>query len=259
MLATILLYSALAIFIYMVCFFTAATAIKDNSIVDIAWGLGFILVALVGLYLTEPITIRQWLMTALVAIWGLRLGIYIFIRHQGVGEDHRYAQWRREWKHPILRAFFQVFMLQGIIMWVIALPVMMVMAYAGDALAWYNYAGAAIWCVGFFFEAVGDQQKYNFKTAPGNKYKTRMTGLWRYTRHPNYFGETLMWWGIFMLSIGAGLWYVSIISPILLTFLLLKVSGVAMLERKYEGDKAYADYQKRTSAFIPKIPKNAKA
>lgn len=252
----VLLYPALALFAYMVLFFVVATVKTDNSIVDIAWGGGFILVAFVALLVGSHFTARQILLTTLVTIWGLRLSGYIFIRHGIVGEDERYKKWRLEWKHPVLRAFFQVFMLQGVILYIVALPILLSALQADDGLFWPNYIGIIFWVIGFYFEAVGDYQKFRFKTKPENKGRTIMSGLWRYTRHPNYFGEFMMWWGIFFISLGSGWWYVAIISPALLTFLLLKVSGVAMLEEKYEGDAEYAAYKKRTSAFFPLPPKN---
>lgn len=252
--SAILLYAALALLLYMILFFVIATAITDNSIVDIAWGGGFIVLSLVVLFTGGFFSGRQILLTALITIWGLRLSGYIFIRHGIVGEDHRYKKWRLEWKHPVLRAFFQVFMLQGVILYIVALPISLSGLQPGEPLFWPNYVGVAFWVIGFFFEAVGDYQKFRFKTKPENKGRTITTGLWRYTRHPNYFGEFMMWWGIFLISIGSGWWYVSIISPVILTYLLLKVSGVAMLEEKYEGDKEYQAYKERTSAFFPLPP-----
>lgn len=257
MIGNLLLFSALAILVYMVLMFVIATANTDNSIVDIGWGMGFVVVSGVCLYLTDTYSARQILMTVLVVVWALRLSGYIFIRHRGVGEDHRYKQWREEWKFPVLRAFFQVFMLQGFFMWVVALPVIMSHTAGGTELTWINYIGVAVWLVGFFFEAVGDYQKYQFKTTPGNKQKTIMSGLWKYTRHPNYFGEFAMWWGIWLVSVGSGLWYVSLISPVMLSFLLLRVSGVTMLEQKYKGNAAYDAYKERTNAFFPAPPKQA--
>lgn len=257
MIANILLFSALAIFLYMVLVFIIATAITDNSIVDIAWGGGFIVVALVSLYVGLFQTPRQLLMTALVAIWGLRLAIYIFIRHAKVGEDYRYKQWREEWRFPVLRAFFQVFMLQGLVMFVVAIPIMLTNASHGTPISWINYLGVIVWCVGLFFEAVGDYQKYVFKNNPANKGKHITTGLWKYTRHPNYFGDAMVWWGIFLVTVGSGYWYINIWSPAIMMFFLMKVSGVAMLERKYKGDDAYAAYKQRTNAFFPWFPKTA--
>jgi steroid 5-alpha reductase family enzyme len=252
----VMLYSAVAIFAYMVLVFVWATLIKDNSIVDIGWGMGFLVVTGTGLVLLPAITPFHAVLATIVAIWGLRLSGYIFGRHRNVGEDYRYAQWRKEWgKYVVPRAFFQIFMLQGVFMYIIALPLMMAMANPSAAINWVSYIGIALWLIGFLFEAVGDWQKSKFKADPANQGKIMQSGLWRYTRHPNYFGEALLWWGLFVFVIPAGYWYVSIISPIILTFLLTKVSGVAMLEKKYEGNKEFEDYARRTSAFIPWWPK----
>ena len=256
MTGSILLYSAIAVFLYMVTFFIVATIKKDNSIVDFAWGGGFIIVSLVALYVGNFHTPRQITLTLLTLVWGLRLGGYIFIRHSIVGEDHRYKKWREEWKYPVLRAFFQVFMLQGVVLYLVAFPLMFSNMQEGEDWGWINFFGVVCWVIGFYFEAVGDYQKFRFKTKPQNQGRTIMTGLWKYTRHPNYFGETMMWWGIFLVSIGSGWWYITIISPILLTFLLLKVSGVAMLEEKYKGDPVYDAYKKHTPAFFPWFPKD---
>ncbi|MDX2000951.1 MAG: DUF1295 domain-containing protein [Chitinophagales bacterium] len=254
----LLFLSGTTIFIYMVVWYLLGLIKKDNSIIDIAWGLGFIVVAYANIWFTGNTGTKQLFLLSLVTIWGLRLAFYLFIRNRGVGEDYRYAQWRRDWKYFNLRAFFQIFMLQGTIMWAVALPIMVCLASTASAMAWYHWLGLGIWLVGFYFEAVGDWQKYRFKTNPANKGKTIMTGLWAYTRHPNYFGESLMWWGVFLLSLGSSYWYISLISPVLLTFFLIKVSGVAMLEKKYRGDMEYADYQRRTNSFIPWWPKKPK-
>lgn len=252
----VLLYSAVAIYAYMCMVFVWATIIKDNSIVDIAWGLGFLVVAAVGVWLNPNPTLFHFVLLGMVGIWGLRLSGYIFNRHRNVGEDYRYAQWRKEWgKYVIPRAFVQIFMLQGAFMYVIALPIMMAMGNNEIGLSWISCIGIALWLVGFLFEAVGDWQKSKFKADPANDGKIMQSGLWRYTRHPNYFGEALLWWGIFVFVVPAAYWYVSIISPIILTFLLTKVSGVAMLEKKYKGNKAFEEYARKTSAFIPWFPK----
>lgn len=251
-----ILYSAIAIPVYMIVVFVWATAIKDNSIVDIAWGLGFVIVALVGLRLIGVAMPFHQVLVGMVLVWGVRLSAYIYSRHSNVGEDYRYAQWRKEWgKWVIPRAFLQVFMLQGVFMYIIALPVMIGMGAKYIELGWISYLGLGLWLVGFLFEVVGDWQKSKFKADPANKGKIMQSGLWRYTRHPNYFGEALLWWGIWLFVVPAGYWYISIISPIILTFLLTKVSGVAMLEQKYKGNKEFEEYAQRTSAFIPWWPK----
>lgn len=247
--------SALYIFIFMNFMYLLALRLKDNSIVDIGWGIGFIIVALATLFDKGTFYPRQLLITALTIAWGLRLAIYIFIRNRGKGEDFRYRQWREEWGKTIYwRSYLQVFMLQGAIMFVIALPLMQVNASTSSDLLITDFIGAVVWLIGFLFEAVGDAQMMRFKNNPASKGKIMRSGLWKYTRHPNYFGETLLWWGIFIIATGEGNIFISVISPLLLTYLLLKVSGVAMLEKKYTGNPEYDDYIKTTSSFVPMLP-----
>ncbi|MEX0811965.1 MAG: DUF1295 domain-containing protein [Chitinophagales bacterium] len=246
------LAAALAIFVYMLILFLIAQFLEDNSIADIAWGPGFVLVYFVTLFQAEYIEITQLLIGVATIIWALRLFIYIFNRNKGKGEDFRYKKWREEWgKYASIRAFFQVFMLQGLFMYIIALPIIIVnyRAYPGFGVS--EIIGLLFWLIGFYFEAVGDYQKSSFKAKPENKGKIMQEGLWKYTRHPNYFGEALLWWGIFLIAYPSGMVLISIISPLVITYLLLKVSGVAMLEKKYEGNPEFEAYAKRTNAFVP--------
>lgn len=252
----VLLYSGLSILIFMNLMFFLALALKDNSIVDVGWGIGFITVAITSLWSSHNSSYEALLLAALVLIWGLRLAGYIAKRNRGKGEDYRYKQWREEWgKNVVWRSYLQVFMLQGGIMFLVALPIMIGILNGVDDLGLTEIAGTLLWLVGFFFEAVGDYQMYRFKKEPANKGKVMKYGLWKYTRHPNYFGEAVMWWGIFLIAANNGYIYLSLISPVLLTFLLLKVSGVAMLERKYDDNPEYQQYIESTSAFIPLPPK----
>jgi len=252
----VFLFSALVIFIYMTLFFLLAQALKDNSIVDIGWGIGFIVLSVALLFKSETINQRQLLLFALVFMWGIRLSAHIFLRNHGKPEDFRYANWRKEWgKYVVIRSFLQVFMLQGFFMFIIALPIMMVKIAEPSGLHWVDYIGLIVWLIGFYFEAIGDYQMTQFKKNPENKGKFITTGLWKFTRHPNYFGECMMWWGIFVISIPAGNVFVSVISPLILTWLLTKVSGVPMLEKKYEGNKAFEEYAKKTNAFVSWFPK----
>ncbi len=252
----VMLYCAMGIFTYMNVFFLVAIAKKDNSIVDIGWGIGFIVVSLIALYTSQNFSIEALLVFALVLIWGARLAGYIAKRSRGKGEDFRYKQWREEWgKNVVWRSWLQVFMLQGAVMFLVAIPVISIITSAKDELGLLEVIGIVIWLTGFFFEAVGDYQMYSFKKRPENKGKVMKYGLWRYTRHPNYFGEVVMWWGIFLISIGNGNPLLNLVSPVLLTFLLLRVSGVTMLEKKYDDNPEYQEYIKQTSAFIPAPPK----
>jgi len=240
---------ALIIFCYMLFWFFLGIYLRDNSVVDIGWGLGFVVIAWF-MFLQSLMTLPQWIVTVLVTIWGLRLAIHIFLRHNG--EDWRYRQWRDEWTWVKTRAFFQVYMLQGIFMWIIALPIIMVYESNPDLRTW-TIIGTIVWTIGFFFEAVGDWQLARFvRTRKPGEIMT--TGLWRYTRHPNYFGEVVLWWGLYLIAAPVSWW--TIVSPIAVTFLLLKVSGIPMLERKYKGNPQFEAYKQRTNAFFPASPRN---
>lgn len=232
-------------------------ALRDSSIVDIFWGTGFVIVYWAAAILSPgQLTTRLLLLGVIVTIWGLRLSLHIFSRNAGKGEDFRYAAWREQagpswwW-----RSFFKVFFLQGLLMWIIAVPLIAVQAIdTTGPLKCLDYTGAALWLVGFIFEAGGDWQLARFKADPKNKGKLLASGLWSLTRHPNYFGDAAQWWGFYLIAASAGaVW--TIFSPIVMTFLLLKVSGVAMLERSLKDSKpGYEDYVARTNAFFPWFP-----
>ncbi len=201
---------------------------------------------------------RQVMVMALVAIWGLRLSVYIAWRNWGKGEDPRYRKWREDaggrfwWT-----SLFQVFLLQGLLLWLISAPLLAAQFYGEpDTFTPVDGLGAAVWGVGFFFEAVGDWQLARFKSEPANAGKVMRSGLWAYTRHPNYFGDAAVWWGFFVIAAGTldGLW--TVYSPVLMTALLLRVSGVALLERaQVKAKPEYRDYVERTSAFLPWFPR----
>ena len=256
----LLFYSCAAVFLFMILVFVFASLKKDNSIVDIAWGLGFVCVVLLILLLSRQAEGRQILVSILVVIWGIRLAVHIALRKKGKGEDWRYARWRQEWKRWFFfRSFLQIYMLQGIFLLIIAYPVILVSSSSFERVTALDIAGTAVWLVGFFFEAVGDYQLVQFKGNPENRGLIMTKGLWKYTRHPNYFGETAMWWGIFLISLSVPLGWTAIVSPLLITVLLLKVSGVSMLEKKYSGNDRFKEYAKKTNAFFPWFPKTKKA
>ena len=248
--------SAKIIFVFMNVMFLIAQVKKDNSIVDIGWGLGFLSVT-VGLMPEtgfQPGVHLAFLL--MILLWSLRLSGYIFKRNRGAGEDFRYAAWRKEWgKNVVWRAYLQVFMLQGVIMWVVLTPSYALFSNPNIEFGIPHFVGVFLWIIGFYFEAVGDAQMMRFKANDANKGKLMNQGLWKYTRHPNYFGEALLWWGFGVFSLSVEYWWLSLIGPAVITFFLLKVSGVAMLERKYDGNSKYAEYQRTTNAFIPWFPK----
>jgi len=224
-----ILSTANAVFVFMTCIFVMALLKKDNSIVDVAWGIGFILVALLTFFLKSGFTWRHILVTGLVCIWGIRLVLYIYFRNKGRGEDFRYVQWRKEWgKLFVLRSYLQVFMLQGILLLIISYPVMLVNQSETEAFSIWDALGVWIWLIGFSFEAIGDFQLMQFKKDPQNKGKIMTRGLWHLTRHPNYFGEATLWWGIFLIALSIKNGWTAVIGPVLITFLLLRVSGPYM-------------------------------
>lgn len=252
----IFVLSIILLLVYMTTIFLFALFLRDNSIVDVAYGVAFVLVGWAGLLTLGSDHTRQWLLVILVTLWGVRLAIHIFLRKQGEGEDFRYRQWRESWgKSFVWRSFLQVFMLQGAVIFLVALPVLLVINAPGGQLNSLDRIGVLVWLIGFGFEAVGDWQLLQFKNNPENKGNIIQHGLWRYTRHPNYFGEALLWWGICLIALNAkfGLW--AVLSPILIGFLLLKVSGIPMLEVKYENDPEFIAYKDRTNAFFPWFPK----
>ena len=195
---------------------------------------------------------RKQLIAALVTLWGLRLALHIGIRNRGKGEDFRYAKWREEngsrwWWF----SFIQVFLLQGFLMWMIAMPIIAAQTSGFPAiLTPLDWIGSILWLIGFLFESIGDLQLMRFKAASANKNKILISGLWKYTRHPNYFGEAVVWWGVYVIALAAGAGW-TIFSPILMTWLLVRVSGVAMLERTMKQKPGYEEYMQKTNAFFP--------
>lgn len=234
--------------------------LRDAGIVDVFWGLGFVLVYWLGFALTsQPIAARHLLLGLLVTIWGSRLALHILRRNWGQGEDFRYARWRQEaGKAWWWRSYFKVFLLQGVILWLVAWTLLATLANTNSPpVIWLDVLALFLWISGFIFEAGGDWQLSRFKKDPANKGGLMTSGLWRYTRHPNYFGDALVWWGFYLFAAAAGGWW-TIFSPLLMTYLLRRVSGVAMLERTLRETKpGYAAYMARTNAFFPGLPKNA--
>ena len=228
---------------------------NDVSIVDSLWSLMFLLVALVYASMDGNSGPRELLILVLVAVWALRLSVYITWRNHGQPEDYRYQEIRAN-NEPGFRykSFYIVFALQAVLAWVISLP--LAGAISGQtAIGFLDYAGCILIVVGVFFEAVGDMQLSRFRRDPDNAGKVLDKGLWRYTRHPNYFGNFTLWWGFYLVALSAGAWW-SVISPLLMTFLLLKVSGVALLEKDISGRRPqYQQYIRRTNAFFPGMPR----
>lgn len=231
---------------------------KDMSVVDGFWGLGFIAIAAHWFYRLDEASIRQFAVVYLVTLWGLRLAAHIFIRSIGKPEDPRYTAFRADWKENTWWiSYFKVFLLQAGLSLVIALPVIMVLGDNSPTFTAVNGIGILLWFLGFAFETTADFQLSRFKKNPANKGKVMNGGLWYFSRHPNYFGEVCVWWGIFLVSVGTHFWYISILGPALITFLLLRVSGITMMEKRYVGNDAYAQYKQNTSPFFPWWPRKS--
>jgi len=245
-----------AVFAYMTFLFVIAVKIKRNDMVDNAWGMGFVFVSWLFLALQPSLQWRRLLITALITIWAVRLSWYLYLRYKNRKEDFRYAKWRKDWgKAWLWRSYLQVFLLQGFFMLSISYPVFLYTRPRVNASGIIDIFGLAIWLIGFIFESVGDAQMRTFKSKPENKGKIMNQGLWRYSRHPNYFGEAAMWWGIFVLSLNFQSGYLALASPVIITTLLLKVSGVPMLEKKYKDNPEYQNYIRTASSFFPMPPK----
>jgi len=247
----------LTIFGFFTVVFVIAQIKNNNSLVDIGWGVGFILVAIHGLLTTQVLNVSDYVLAGLVILWGLRLFLYIGIRNFKKPEDYRYQAMRKSWgdKSPRLQAFFKVFMLQGVFMFIISSPMHFAFLSVEEINIVWVILGSALFLIGFYFEAVGDIQLRRFVKNPENKGHIMKSGLWKYTRHPNYFGETVMWWSFFVIIVSARLGFIAIIGPLTITLLLLFVSGVPLLEKKYAKNPEFIEYAKKTSVFFPWFPK----
>jgi steroid 5-alpha reductase family enzyme len=257
-LPTILGFNLAAVLALMVGVWGLSLVLKNASIADIFWGLGFVLVAWLTFFFTQGYQGRKVLLTLLTTIWGLRLSLHILRRNWGQGEDRRYQAWRASrgasfwWV-----SLFSVFLTQGILLWLISLAVQVGQSSPVPAgLTGIDFLGILLWCTGFTFEAVADRQLSHFKADPANRGRVMNQGLWAYSRHPNYFGESLIWWGLFLIVLPTPYGWYALVSPVLITFLLLRVSGVSLLEKDIvERRPEYREYRETTSAFIPWFPK----
>lgn len=253
--STTIAHIALLIFLHATFWFLISLIQKRNDVADIGWGIGFIVVC-VYLYIVQPFSAISTLIYALVSLWGLRLSTHIALRSKGKTEDFRYRTWREQWGNTFLiRSYLQVYLLQGFFMFLISLPILFASLAPPQYISVYTVLGSLMWFIGFAFETIGDYQLSVFIKQKKNKTDIMQTGLWRYTRHPNYFGEVLLWWGIFVITLPLQNGFWGIISPITITFLLLYVSGIPMLEAKYTDNAQFQAYKRKTSAFFPLPPK----
>lgn len=251
------LSAALALLAFMSSMYLVGLLARDNSLVDIAYGPAFVLAGWFAWWQAgTPTHFRPLLLLVLITLWGVRLGLHIGLRHRGRGEDFRYRQFREAWGNTMVwRSFLQIYLLQGSLVLVILSPVLLAIGAPGPGFRWTDLAGVLLFTLGFVFEAIGDWQLRRFKDNPANRGHIVQEGLWSWTRHPNYFGEAVLWWGILLVGLGSPLGFLGLISPLTIAFLLLKVSGIPMLEAKYAGDPEFEAYRARTNAFFPWPPR----
>ena len=245
---------ALFLLIFLgIIFWIVSLIINDVSIVDSLWSLMFIFCSVISLLFIDTLQIKQLLVFIMVLLWGLRLSAYVTIRNWGKEEDQRYQDIRSN-NQPFfgLKSLYIVFGLQAFLAWVISMPLFIIMSNT-DPINYIGVLGILLWVVGFFFESIGDYQLYLFKSNPINKGKLLKYGLWKYTRHPNYFGDACIWWGFYIIALSNGGWW-SIYSPILMNFLLLKFSGAALLEKHMNKKHlGYDSYIASTNVFFPNL------
>jgi steroid 5-alpha reductase family enzyme len=244
----------LILFAFVNGWFIISLITKRNDVADIAWGLGFIVLTWSSFFIADIKGTRGIVTGLLISAWGIRLAWHIHTRNKGKGEDYRYLAWRNQWgKWFLLRSYFQVFILQGVFLYIISLPILFINKSENTPINWLDFTGLAIWLIGFYFEAVGDAQLMRFKKNTMNKGKLLQEGLWSLTRHPNYFGEVIQWWGIGIIALSVIDGWMTLIGPLTITYLILKVSGIPMLEKNMEAHPDFENYKQKTNAFFPKI------
>ncbi len=249
-----IIISILVILIHVHIGFLLSLIKKRNDVADILWGIGFILIS-ISLYIFGYRNLNFLIISIMVFIWGLRLSIHVYSRNKNKKEDYRYIEMKEKWgKNFYINSYIQVFLIQGILSLIIASPVYL-SALISPSFRSTTILGIILWIIGFIFESVGDHQLNLFLKNPENKGRIMQSGLWKFTRHPNYFGEISQWWGLFLVCISAPLGFLSIISPLTITYLLLYVSGIPLLEKRYEGNPEYEEYKRKTSVLIPLFPR----
>ncbi len=257
--ATALVVSAAAIAVLMLTTWVVSLIKRDASIIDPVWGFGFVVVAWVVRATVSGYDLRQWVLVTMVTLWGLRLSIYLGWRNWGTPEDFRYQAMRRHWGERFWWvSLFTVFALQGVLMWIVSLPVQLGQVSNDPGLRILGVIGILVWALGLGFEAIGDAQLVRFKANPDNAGKVMDRGLWRYTRHPNYFGDACVWWGIALVAAETGLGAIGFIGALVMTIFLRRVSGVTLLEKSLVKKRpGYEEYVARTSPFVPRRPRRS--
>jgi steroid 5-alpha reductase family enzyme len=265
--------AALSLLIYLIVAFIVGTIKKNNGIMDIFYGPGYFIVTLTSfitnLILTETTSLLKIVVTILVLIWAIRLASYVYIRNHGKPEDYRYVAMRERWKtNIVLKSLLRIYLFQGLVIFIVDIPSWFVIISEPPSVVEGSFAtgaeyffiltlllGTFIWVVGFLFETIGDWSLYHFLQNPENKGRVMDKGVWKYTQHPNYFGEVTQWWGLYVIAIGVPFGFITFFGPAYITFMIIKVSGVRLLDKRFEGNNEYAAYKRRTPKFFPWLPK----
>ena len=265
-----ILFAIIALYLYILVAAIVGISKKNNGLMDTFYGPGYFILILAGFilnyYLTGNFTLRQIITTIMVLIWATRLATYVHIRNHGKPEDKRYANMRQKWKdqgkNVVFMSLMKVYLFQGLVIIIVGFSALWINANDDPTLLSFQdpldltlWIGLLVWAVGFYFETVGDYQLYTFLKNPNRTKSVMDEGLWKYTQHPNYFGEVTQWWGVFIISLGVPFGFTTIFSAIYITFQIIKVSGVRLLNKMFEGDEEYKAYQMRTPQFIPWFPK----
>lgn len=254
MMTRLLVVNLILVIVYMTAWFLLARKRQRLDTVDSAWGGGFVLIAW-AVAVQQP-SAASLAIALLVTIWSARLTLHIARRSRRQGDDPRYVEMTRKWRGNVwLRAYFSIFLLQGVLIWLVGLPITLAAGEPLAGLMWLVLAGTAVWLAGFVIEAIADRQLAGFLTVAKNKGKLLDSGLWHYSRHPNYFGELLQWWGIGLIALQASYGWIGLFGPLLLTLLIVFVSGIPPIEKRRQGDPAYQAYRRRTSPLILLPPK----
>ncbi|MFX1402471.1 MAG: DUF1295 domain-containing protein [Promethearchaeota archaeon] len=263
-------YSAIALLIYIFIAFIVGTIKKNNAIMDIFYGPAYFVVAItsftLNLVIFSTYNVRQIIVTTLVLIWAIRLAVYVYIRNKGKPEDYRYKAMRERWKKNIaIKSFFKIYLFQGIIVFLVCIPAWFVnISENPHFISLFDFSGitlwlgSIIWLIGFLFETIADFSLYKFLQNPSNKGKIMDKSVWKYSQHPNYFGEVTQWWGLFVIALAVPYGFITFIGPAYITFQIIKVSGIRLLDKRFKGNEEYAAYKERTSSFIPWFPKKQK-
>jgi len=250
----------LAVLVFMSLMYVLSRALRRTDVVDVAWGPAFVLAAVTAWLVSPASYVVGWnsqtLVTLLVVVWAARLSVTIGLRFASKPEDRRYVELRRRWKGSVaLNTYLRIFVVQALLATLIATAMNLIHFSDEAPIGGFAVAGLLIWLTGFFFEAVGDWQLRQHLARPESKGKLMTSGLWRYTRHPNYFGEAAMWWGVFVIGFEVDYGWLGIITPVLITYLLIFVSGVPMTERAFQARPGWKAYKRRTSMFLPLPPR----